>query len=99
MKKKHYRAIMRMTFPISIEMGLLLDDLKAFKKYKKAKLILEDLDAIGKVFALSIKALTFYKKYAVVSKAISALQEAKLTLDIQKKKVVNVINKKGQDDL
>lgn len=73
------------------------DDIKSFKKYKKAKAILEELDAINKIFALSIKALTFYKKYVVVSKVLATLQDAKITLDSQKKKVVAVIDKKGKE--
>ena len=71
------------------------DEIKAFKKYKKAKSIFKELEEISKVVALSTKALTFYKKYVVVSQLLSSLQEAKISLDVNKKKVAEIISKKG----
>lgn len=73
------------------------DDIKAFRKYKKAKAILEDLEAVSKIIALTIKALTFYKKYAIVGQILGYLQDAKITLDSQKKKIVVIVNNKGKE--
>lgn len=63
-----------------------ITEIKDFKKNKKYKKILEDIDGILKIFSLTQKALSFFKEYVVVQEIISILATNTTLLEIHKKK-------------
>lgn len=64
------------------------------KEYKLAKTIVEDLEKIIQVIDLTIKALSYYKKYGPVSQIISSLQTNKTIIEINHAKYKRILDKK-----
>lgn len=60
-------------------------DLKAYKenlkKQKEAKAVIPHLEAILKVFVLTIAALKIFKAYIPVAKVLAVIEDQKLILD------------------
>lgn len=63
-------------------------------EYKKAKILVGDLEKIIKVIDLTIKGLSYYKKYEPVSQIISNLQTNKSILEISYIKYKKILEKK-----
>lgn len=69
-----------------------LTNLHNFKRDKKLKVIVTDLAVVIKVFNLSITALKFYAKYAIVMEVISVLANNKTLLEIQYNKYKRMLD-------
>jgi len=65
-------------------------------EYRKAKIIIKDLDVILKIINLSISALHHYSKYAPVNLIISTLQTNKTLLEIHYNKYKRIVETKGK---
>lgn len=67
-------------------------------KYKKAKVIVKDLENIVKAMNLSIQALSYFGKYIPVAESISVLQCNKTLLEIHLAKQKKIVDTKGRED-
>lgn len=68
-------------------------------EYRKAKILVGDLEQILKVINLSISALHHYSKYAPVNLIISTLQTNKTLLEIHYNKYKRILETKGKVDI
>ena len=68
-----------------------------FKKYKKAKKIVEELNDVLKVITLTTKALSLYTKYLPVQEIISVLDNHKTILQLHRNKYNKVVANKGKE--
>lgn len=66
-------------------------DLKGFKKEKKYKKIVSDIDSILLIFNLTQRSLAFFKEYVVVQELVSIIETNKTLLEIHKKKYEELI--------
>lgn len=64
------------------------------KEYKKAKVLVKELEELIKIINLSINALSMYKKYVPVMECISMLQSNKTILEIHYHRYKRLIEKK-----
>lgn len=64
------------------------------KKYKEAKAVIPHLEAILKVFTLTIAALTRFKAYIPVAKVLVVVEDQRLILESHLKKYKNILNDK-----
>lgn len=63
-----------------------IKSLDNFKKKKKVKIVVADLEVIIKVLNLSIRSLTMFSKYSNINEIISVLQNHKTLYEIHLKK-------------
>lgn len=66
-----------------------ITDLKGFKKEKKYKKIVSDIDSILLIFSLTQRSLAFFKEYVVVQEIISIIETNKTLLELHRKKYLN----------
>lgn len=69
-----------------------------FNKYKKAKIIVSELETLLKIIDLSIKGITPFKKYNSISETLMCLNDNKTILDIHLNHYKKVIETKGSVD-
>lgn len=72
-----------------------VSDLRSYKKKKEAELILTHIDAILKVFNLSITALDYYASFNAAMIANITLREERKKLEDQRQNLINVYLPKG----
>lgn len=75
-----------------------MSNISNLHKYKRAKVIVKDLNDIIKAMSLSIQALTFFKKYAPVMDAIHNLKDNKVLLEIHLDKQKRIVETKGEEE-
>lgn len=66
-----------------------------YKQYKRAKILVSDLEKIIRIINLSISALHHFSKYAPVNQIISTLQTNKTILEIHLNKYKKIVENKG----
>lgn len=65
-------------------------------EYKKAKILKPELETIIQIFALTLRALSFYTKFTKVNETISVLYTNKKFLELHLKKANGIIESKGE---
>ncbi len=74
----------------------MIDDLKEFKNYRKAKIMVKELEEILTVFRASKASLKPHFKYAPVKEVLASLVSAELFVDMCLKKANEVVICKGK---
>lgn len=71
-----------------------MENVTNLKQYKEAKAVIPHLEAILKVFDLTIKALKIFKAYIGVAKVLLVIEDQKLILESHLAKYRKLINDK-----
>ena len=71
-------------------------NLKEHKTKRKYEKIVKDIDSIILVFDLTVKGLTFFKNYIVVSEVISVIMTNASILKMQQSKMQKELDKMGE---
>lgn len=72
------------------------NDITRFKKYKKAKLCVEHLQAILKVIDLSIRGLSNFEVYVSVHRILNVMRDEKRFLEAHLKEQKSILESKGK---
>lgn len=75
-----------------------ITDLSKFKDKKKYQKVVEDLDKILHIFALTQKSLSFYKCYKNVQEVISIVETNKTLMELYVKKYSKELEKINAED-
>lgn len=65
-------------------------------KYKKAKIVVRDLEQILKILGLSLKGLKPYKKYTSLSETMMALEDSRTILEVHLEHHKRILETKGK---
>lgn len=74
-----------------------MSNINNLHSYKKAKVIVKDLEQIVNAMDLSIRALTHFTKYIPVRESVSILENNKTLLEIHLSKQRKIIANKGEE--
>lgn len=73
-----------------------MNEVNDFNKYKKAKIIVEDLEKILKIIDLSMKGLKPFRKYTSLSETLLCLEDSKSILEIHLEHHRKILENKGK---
>jgi len=75
-----------------------MSNISNLDNYKRAKVIVKELQEVIKVMSLTIRALTFFKKYKTVMETVGLLKDNKVLLEIHLAKQKRIIELKGLEE-
>jgi len=75
----------------------MMSNINNLHSYKKAKVIVKDLEQVINAMDLSIRALVHFSKYIPVRESVSILENNKTLLEIHLNKQRKIIANKGEE--
>lgn len=72
-----------------------MTNISEFKTYKKAKIVLKDLQRINDILQLTTKGIETHSKYIPVRSILQCIKENKQILDIYIRKYGDIVKNKG----
>jgi len=73
-----------------------MNEINDFNKFKKAKIVVQELEQVLKIINLSLSGLKPFRKYTSLSETILCLEDSKSILEIHHEHHKKVIENKGK---